>query len=938
MSADPEEITFRSWRVRPQLREIEGPSGTVRVKPKSMDVFLALLRRPRQLRSKDELLAEVWKDASVNEEVLTQAVAELRRAFGDDPRSPEIIDTVFRAGYRLLVAPRMEATDESISPGAAGQLSTFVGREREREKLVDALNRAERGSGSVILLSGEPGIGKTRLAGEALSLARSRHFMTLMGRCSEEAETPPMLPFVEIVERAARVVPRELFRSVLGESGPVIARMVPGLRREFPDLPPPAELPPEQQRRYLFNSFLDFLQRHCELGPVCLLVDDLQWADDGSALLLQHVAPEVGRLRLLILGTLRETELRETSAIRRVIEDLTRQRRATRLTLAALPTSDVGQLLECLSGARPPDAVVDLFVRATDGNPFFVEELHSHTVERQDTGRSAGDWWRTLPLPEIDVPEGVRTVTRQRVSRLGNATRSFLSAAAVVGRVFDPLVVHLLTSRADRERLLSAVDEAERAGMVSPKDLGRGLRYEFTHDLIRHALLADLSEARRREMHGQVVASMEELYPDVEAYAAEVVAHLESAGDAADADRMRRYSIRAAESALEAAASEDALRHVDRALALLANQDHRTRARLLFLRGYTLRSLLRWEEASRDWLAAIPLFEELGDRDSLARTCKDMAIMAQWRNRSPEAIGLAERGLALVGEAPTRQRAQLLCHAGVGHGGARRFEEGDRILAEAEAVARYLQDSECLGAVLFYRSISAMFQMRVEEQLVLAERSVELLRGTTNLWDFVPALEFVHMAWFSLGRWREMAAWEPEIERIAERLGHVGTTLLLQHTRAYRKLLESPNLDIFGAAAKAHLEGGDRTGLPLAQIQGRVDLGQVAWWRGDFTEAEAILREATTREFEAPGLGTAFAAHMLLLARLGDLRALDGGARSEPGRQAGMAPGSCCWPQWRAWLFSGRSIGRRHCTPSFCTRSRPPARWCRSGAGRPCRA
>ena len=605
------------------------------------------------------------------------------------------------------------------------------------------------------------------------------------------------------------------------------------------------------------------------------------------------MAPEVGRLRLLILGTFRETELREPSAIGRVVADLIRQRRATRLTLAALPTSDVGQLLERLSGARPPDAVVDLFVRATDGNPFFVEELHSHTVERQDTGRSAGDWWRTLPLPEIEVPAGVRTVTLQRVRRLADETRSFLSAAAVVGRIFDPQVVHLMTSRADRERLLSAVDEAERAGMVSPKDLGRGLRYEFTHDLIRHALLADLSEARRREMHLQVVASLEELYPDVEAYASEVVSHLERAGDAADADRMRRYSIRAAESALESAAPEDALRHVDRALALLPEQDHRTRARLLFLRGYTLRSLLRWEEASRDWLATIPLFEELGDRDSLARTCNDMAIMAHWRSRSSEAIGLAERGLALVGEAPTRQRAQLLCHAGVGHGGARRFEEGDRILAEAEAVARHLQDSECLGAVLFYRSASATFQMRVEEQLVLAERSVELLRGTTNLWDFVPALEFVHMAWFSLGRWREMAAWEPEIERIAERVGHVGTTLLLQHTRAYRKLLESPNLDIFGAAAKAHLEGGDRTGLPLAQIQGRVDLGQVAWWRGDFKQAEAILREATTRELEAPGLGTAFAAHMLLLARLGDMRALDVLAAHdellpEPGRQAGI--------------------------------------------------
>lgn len=181
-------------------------------------------------------------------------------------------------------------------------------------------------------------------------------------------------------------------------------------------------------------------------------------------------------------------------------------------------------------------------------------------------------------------------------------------------------------------------------------------------------------------------------------------------------------------------------------MSLVNEQDRQTFARLLFLRGYTLPALLRWDEALRDWQAAIPLFEGLRDADALARTCKEMAIMAQWQYRWEEAIGLAERGLALIGEKPTQQRAHLLCHLGLSHSGAGRFEKGDRILTEAEAAARHLQDSECLGAVLFYRSASAMFQTRVEDQLTLAERSVELLRGTRNLWDFVPALEWVHMA------------------------------------------------------------------------------------------------------------------------------------------------------------------------------------------------
>ena len=521
------EIVFHSWKVRPRRREIAGPGGTVRVKPKSMDVLLALLRRPLQLRSRNELLAEVWKNTAVTDEVLTQSIAELRRAFGDDPKSPEVIATVPRAGYRLLVVPRTEPGESATNREAAAQLSPFVGRQRERDELFEALGRAEGGRGGIIFLSGEPGIGKTRLAEETLGMAHDRFLFALAGRCSEEAETPPLLPFVEIVERATRAMPREMFRSVLGESGPVIVRMVPGLRQSFPDLSPPPELPPEQQRRYLFNSFLEFLQRACELSSVCLVLDDLQWADDATAHLLHHLAPEAGRLRLLIVGAFRETELREASAIGRVMADLVRQRMSTRLALKALPADDVGQLLERLSGARPPEAVVDLIVRTTDGNPFFVEEMYSHSVETMDTNSPGGDWWRGLPLSESEVPGGVRMVTLQRARRLAGETQDFLSAAAVVGRVFDPELTRSMMGRVDRERFLSAVEEAELAGMVAPRESGRELRYEFTHDLIRHALLADLSELRRREMHTHVVECMEALYPEVDAYAAEVVSHLE---------------------------------------------------------------------------------------------------------------------------------------------------------------------------------------------------------------------------------------------------------------------------------------------------------------------------------------------------------------------------------------------------------------------------
>jgi DNA-binding winged helix-turn-helix (wHTH) protein/tetratricopeptide (TPR) repeat protein len=905
------QITLGSRTVRPQLREIEGPAGTVRVKPKSMEVFLALLRRPRQLCTRDELLAEVWKDALINEDVLTQAVTQLRRALGDCARSPEIIETVPGRGYRLLVVPRTGAQDGSTRERAAGRLWPFVGRRAEQEALEQALERAGTGDGGLMFLAGEPGIGKTRLAEEVLSAARDRMFLTLVGRCSEEPDATPMLAFVEIVERAARVVPRETFRAALGDAAPAVARMVPSLRREFPDLSPPVELPPEQQRRYLFNAFLEWLERGCESGPVCLLLDDLQWADEATVLLLRHLAWESGRLRLLIIGAFRNTELNDAPVFQRVLAELVRQRIATCLTLQPLTFREVGEFLAQRSGTMPPDSAIGFFVQATDGNPFFVEELYGHLVARRAPGDTPRDWWQGLPLPDTEVPAGVRGMIVRRASQLADATRSYLAVAAVVGRTFDPALVRSLAGPPDDERFLNAVEEAERAGLVTPRPTGRELRYEFTHDVIRHSLLSEISAVRRRQMHLQVVAALEALHPDTDAHATDIISHLEQAGDAADRGKTIRYSMLAAERALEAAAPEGALRHLNRALSMGADQDRRSYARLLFLRGFALRGLLRWEEAFRDWYEAIPLLEELGDVPSLSRACKDLAIMAQWHNNWDEAIAVAERGLALVGQAPTSERANLLCHSGLAQGGARRFDQAERILAEAEAIAREIPDAELLGAVLMYRSACAMFQMRVEDQLALARRSVARLRGTTNLWDFVPALELVHMAWFCLGQWRDMAGSEPEIERMAGRIGHVGTMLFLHHARAWRLLLESGHLEDFGAGASVRLEASTSAGFSWARSQSRLQLGQVAWWRGNAADAEAHFQAARSLERAGPLSGEAVAAHLLLRAHQGDQAALDLlAAHEDLLPEAGRPAGIGAWKLLLAAVESLALVGR----------------------------
>ena len=899
------EVVFGPWRVRPTLREVEGPRGTIRVKPKSMEVFLALLKRPREVLSREELLAEVWKDTYVGDEVLTQSVAQLRRAFGDDPTLPQVIETVPRVGYRLLLVPRRGQSRDAIQPRTGRRGSPLVGREYERCAFLRALDDAETAKGGVIFLTGEPGIGKTRLAEESSTLARDRSFVVLAGRCSDDPMAVPLQPFVEILEQALAVFPRDTFRSLPPDFASVIARIAPAMRREFRRIPPPLKLPPEQQRRHLFNGYLDLLERGCEARPLYLVLDDLQWADEATCLLLRHLGLAAGRLRLLIAGTFRDTEVGETHALRRVQAELIRQRLAKCFALGPLSSGELAQVLEWSAGSHPPESAVDFFVRSTDGNPFFLEELYQHLVERHGAA-DATDWWRGLLLPEVDVPAGVRAVILERVRRLGDDTRRFLTVAAVVGRTFDPRLVRAVAGQTTRERFLSSVDEAESAGMVVPKETARGLRYELTHDLIRHSLLAEISLVRQQHMHLDIGRCMEALYPEPNAYATEIVSHLEKAGAEVDPAMTIRYSILAAEAALEAAASEDALHHVERAMSLVQATDRQTRARLLFLRGYSLRGLLRWQETLGTWREAIPLFEALGDAELMTSTCRDMAILSVWRQEWDEAIHIAERGLALVGEAPTRERGYLLCQASLGHSGARRFEEGQRLVAEAEGIARHLKDSELLGTVLFYRAVPVHYQMRVRDQLRLARRCVDMLRGTNNLWDLVPALEGIHMALYGLGQLEEMAACEAEIERIAERVGHIGSTLLLHQTRAHRQLLESGDLVAFADGAASRLETADRIGLPLFQTQSRLDLGQVACWRGDLSAADAQCREAGRFERFGPESGSTAAVHLRIRAELDRTQALDLLAAHEnllpsPGRPAAIG-------SWKLLLSAVESL------------------------------
>ena len=597
----------------------------------------------------------------------------------------------------------LEIAEAATAPSQRRQ--PFVGREAEQQKLIARLDAVSRGEGALVLIGGEPGVGKTRLANEILEQGKSRGWLTLTGHAYEEAGAP-FISAVEILEEMVRVVPPRDLRRLLGEAGSEIARLVPELRRRFSDIPEPVELPPEQQRRYLFNAVLEFFERASRETPMVLLVDDLHWAVESSLLLLEHLAPHLEKLPLLIVGTYRDVELDvrkpfDQKPFEKTLARLVRQKLAERYAIKRLSEPDVRDLLAALGGSNPPVALVSAIYRETEGNPFFVTELFQHLSEEGALFDNGGQWKSELDLEALDVPEGVRLVIGRRLERLGDQTPKVLTLAAVFGRRFEVRVLEAVEGQ-DPDVVLDALDEAIAAGLVTSITVGREARYEFAHELIRQTLLATLSLPRRQRLHLRVANAFEKVYEArADERAADVARHLYQAGTAAEPTKTIHYLRTAAERALAAAASDEALRFSNMSLSLLEDEpgDGSEKAGLLSLRGLAHRGLGRLQDAENDLRAALMLCEEAERWDELARIVWDLTYLLIFDARSTDAMQIAKRGLERAG-ADSSARCRLLSSLGLAvttWGDMRRARE---TFEEAVALARRLEDRRLLGETL----------------------------------------------------------------------------------------------------------------------------------------------------------------------------------------------------------------------------------------------
>jgi predicted ATPase len=276
------------------------------------------------------------------------------------------------------------------------------------------------------------------------------------------------LPFVEIIESSlSQAASLDAYRRQIGDNATELAQLAPGLRRIFPNIPPPMELPPAEMRRYLFQSLAEMLGRLAQNRPLLIVVEDLHWADESTLALLIHLANRIAQLPMTIIGTYRNGFSQDAPVLVRTLEELIRLG-VRPLKLGGLSKEDVAQMLHGLSRRQVPESLVSLIFEESQGNPFFVEEVFRHLMEEGKIIDAAGYFQTDIRIDEIDVPENVRLITNHRLERLNSDQKGVLEAAAVIGRSFS---FQLLSdvSQTHVDELFGVIEKAQQMGIVVPE-------------------------------------------------------------------------------------------------------------------------------------------------------------------------------------------------------------------------------------------------------------------------------------------------------------------------------------------------------------------------------------------------------------------------------------------------------------------------------------
>jgi len=732
------------------------------------------------------------------------SLAECKAIFPNLPEQ-ELLESIKQAAelkYRKEAQARREQpsaeetkfqVSEPVEPAPLYR-RVFVGREMELRQLQTAFDSAMSGQGSLSMVVGEPGIGKTALCEQLAAYVTSRGGKTLVGHCySERSMSLPYLAFVEALR--SRVISRDRaeLRAELGTGAADLARIIPEIREKLKVRPRPKG-GPEEERYRLMESAVRFLSSIAAVQPLLVVLEDLHNADKGTLEMLTHVSWNVSGTKILLVGTYRDVEVDRTHPLSAALAELRRLSVFRRVVLRGLNADDVNRMFSTITGREVPGSLSEAIYKQTEGNPLFVQEVIRYLAEEglispQGEIRQPS---RDIPI-EMKIPDGLRDVIGKRLSRLSESCNRVLAVAAIIGRDFPLNVLQKVASIPDEE-LFKALEEAIKAAVIEEKPAVLAtINYRFAHAFFRQTLYEEIIAPRRIRLHQQVARALEEVHKTrLEEHAAELAEHFSYSSDAADLKKAVSYGEMAAKRATDVHAYGEAVRLLEQALKvqeILDPDDKAKRCDLLLDLGV---ALIYVGEPRRvpdvEAPTALSLAEAIGDTARAARACIQAMEALAWYGNSemymtPEYAQWAERADRYAGpetvERALADNAMATVKLATGHPG-----EGVLLQKRAIDLARRLGDSDTFWWVTSERLFRVTEPHHPEEQLRLAEELLKRPRAGVRLLTLVPALSYIGWFFLFLGQRQRYEEISSEVRHLVERTGQAHGLLLSMYDDA----------------------------------------------------------------------------------------------------------------------------------------------------------
>jgi len=776
--------------------------------------------------------------------------------------------------------------------------SQLIDRVEEMRLLREAVDGAIQGQGGLVFLSGEAGIGKTRLTRELGAYARLRGMQVLYGRCPALFRmdgVPPYVLWSEVLRDYLEACsPEQLYR-VVSFYPSEVAKLVPELRQKLGTIPQSLPVGPEHERDRLFEAVFQFIVNVCKEAPLLVVLDDLQWTDQTSLLLLHYLARGIYKTRLLLLGAYRETDVDEKHPLSPVLAELNRERLLRPIMLKRMSLNDVSEMIrQILEQEEVPKEFCELVYEKTRGNPFFVEEV-MRSLKEEDVIFREENQWKIREVSKIEFPTTVKSVIKTRINRLDDESQSILTLASFVGNDFTFEALRGVTG-IEENKLLELMERMLKTGLVKEKVIRAEDVYCFADVMVRDVVHEEVSHLRHKKLHDSVGNALEKVYASsVDQHFGELAYHFLEAGDK---DKALEYFLKAGEKAQRVYAHNEAFSYLQHALELLEEQGDNLekKARIIERLGslkwwmgeprvcleYWDRALDLWDQLEdkknsarlHGWMGSL-FWQNAGDKDiaskhhnmaleilqkepesaELAGLYEDISHML-WRSGKPEALSWAQKAFELA-ERLGNQQVLTGCYNDLGTISLKSGEHEKALQYYEQGLKMALKNNLVGYATNFYNNLATLYGSigELQKSFETAQKGSEFVRKVGGLYglawlDVMLASSYAYMGEIqrAMSMFEEILAFDKRAKytaHVSVPLTGIGVCYLVlgEWEKSLQYLREAYDM-------------ARRVGEYQFSAEAGVGLGELFMEMEDYGEAEKYLNESNSAYQEAGDVDT----------------------------------------------------------------------------------